>query len=335
MSEKIASTGITEGKPLFKRLLRTMLFGRSPFGVYLGFNRALWQRIPSSFRMRAPLRRYGSFIHALVRQKGFRTHFQGTYFLRNRPQLELIRRLAGKRCQADQLRVAVLGCSTGPEVYSVAWTIRSARPDFAFRLTAADISEEAVEVARLGLYSLLPAKLGGTAVCDRLTPLEMDEFFNRNGDEVAIKPRIKEGINWRVEDVRDMNIVDSIGFQDLVVANNFLCHMSPHEAESCLRNIARVVKPGGYLFVSGIDLDVRTRVARDSGWEPVEELLEEIHEGDLLRNDWPFHYYGLEPFDKTRRDWKVRYAAAFRVQGEKPEEQRNPQTASALSLPLL
>jgi hypothetical protein len=58
-----------------------------------------------------------------------------------------------------------------------------------------------------------------------------------------------------------------------------LCHMEPSEAENCLRNIAGIVKPGGYLFVSGIDLDVRAKVARDLRWQPVPELIEEIHEG--------------------------------------------------------
>src|SRR5438034_4334882 len=43
---------------------------------------------------------------------------------------------------------------------------------------------------------------------------------------------------------------------------------------------SRLVSPGGYLFVSGVDLDVRTKVALDLGWEPVPELIKEIHNGD-------------------------------------------------------
>jgi len=98
------------------------------------------------------------------------------------------------------------------------------------------------------------------------------------------------------------------------VANNFLCHMDPKDAEKCLRNISRLVSPGGFLFVSGIDLDVRAKVARELGWNPVEELLEEIHEGDpILRKQWPCHYSGLEPLDTRSRDWRFRYAAAFQV----------------------
>jgi SAM-dependent methyltransferase/mannose-6-phosphate isomerase-like protein (cupin superfamily) len=304
--EEEKSTGLN-------RLLKATVLGKSPLNAYLRLNEALWKRLPSSVRDFRLMRFYGTFIHALIRIQGLRTHYQGTFFLRNRPQLELIRRLVEKRPKGDQLRIAVLGCSTGPEAYSVAWRIRSARPDLALVLAASDISEEAIETAKLGVYPLTRSKLGSTAVCEKLSPLEMDELFQRNGGEVAVNSWLKEGINWRVDDARDRNISDSVGFQDLVVANNFLCHMNPSAAEDCLRNIARVVKPGGYLVVSGIDLDVREKVARDLGWEPVEELLEEIHEGDILRNDWPLRYFGLEPLNKSRKNWKYRYAAAFQV----------------------
>jgi SAM-dependent methyltransferase len=102
--------------------------------------------------------------------------------------------------------------------------------------------------------------------------------------------------------------------QDIVVANRFLCHMAPPDAERCLRSIARLVAPGGHLFVSGIDLDVRTKVATELGWKPVPDLLEGIHDGDgSLRADWPCKYWGLEPLDKGRPDWAIRYASAFQV----------------------
>jgi SAM-dependent methyltransferase len=323
-----------ENKTWFKRLLRTMLFGRSPFGIFLTLNQFFWKRIPSTLHRSGLVRRYGCFLHGLVLWRGYRTHFHGTYFLRNRPQLELIQRLVDKKSKGDQLRVAVLGCSTGPEAYSVAWSIRSARPDLALVLTAADISEQAVDTAKLGVFFLSREKLSGTAVCEKLTPGEIENFFDRNGDAVTVKPWLKEGINWRVEDARDREITSSIGLQDLVVANNFLCHMNASEAETCLRNIVRLVNPDGYLIVSGIDLNVRARVARDLGWEPVEELLEEIHEGDILRNDWPFLYYGLEPLDKKMRNWELRYAAAFRIRKQRLEGQSKPLVAPALGLAL-
>lgn len=119
-------------------------------------------------------------------------------------------------------------------------------------------------------------------------------------------------------DAGDPQLIGSLGLQDLVVANRFLCHMQPAAAEKCLRNVARLVKPGGYLFVSGIDLDVRTKVARDLGWKPVTDLIREIHDGDVsLRRGWPLEYCGLEPFDDRQPDWQMRYASVFQI-GEAP-----------------
>ena len=90
--------------------------------------------------------------------------------------------------------------------------------------------------------------------------------------------------------------------------------MAPPEAENCLRNITGIVKQGGYLFFSGIDLDVRAKVARDLCWRPVSELIKEIHEGDpSVRGDWPFAGWELEPFDTKRDDWQMRYAAVFKL----------------------
>jgi hypothetical protein len=85
-------------------------------------------------------------------------------------------------------------------------------------------------------------------------------------------------------------------------------------AERCLRNIARYVRPGGYLFLSGIDLDIRTKVAQELGWLPLQDLLEEIHDGDpRMKGFWPCHYGGLEPLNKRRADWRLRYASAFQL----------------------
>jgi SAM-dependent methyltransferase len=296
----------------FTRLVRLKILGKSPISAYLWLNQQVWDHLPSTFTTLSPIHLYGNFLHSLARKQNIRTQAFSTYFLRNRPELELIRRLLERKTKGDILRVTVLGCSTGVEAYSVAWRIRSARPDLKLVLHAVDISKQAVEFARCGMYSLVASRLTGTPICQRMTAAEMEEFFDRDGDVVAVKSWIKEGISWHVGDVGESEVLDALGPQDMVVANNFLCHMDTSEAERCLRNIARLVSPHGYLFVSGIDLDIRTKVACDLGWKPLQELLEEIHDGDpVLREDWPFHYAGLEPLNKRRQDWRIRYAAAF------------------------
>jgi len=163
---------------------------------------------------------------------------------------------------------------------------------------------------------LAVSELSGTKLFEAVTAAEMEEMFQTSEEIVKVQPWIKEGIEWHVADVGDEETIRTLGPQDIVVANNFLCHMEPPDAERCLRNIARFTTPQGYLFVGGIDLDVRTKVARVLGWEPLQELLEEIHDGDIyLRRYWPSLYAGLEPLDKTRPDWKIRYAAGFQLGG--------------------
>jgi chemotaxis methyl-accepting protein methylase len=296
------------------RLVRLRIFGKSPTAAYLRINRRLWNKLPASFTALAPIRSYGNFLHTLVRMREARGQLCHTFFLRNRPALELIRRLAERRSRAETLRVAVLGCSTGAEAYSVAWRIRSARPDLKLIMHAVDISKQAVEIGKSGVYSPMASQIAGTDIFDGMTEADIEKMFDRDRGVLTVKSWIKEGIKWQVGDVGSPDLLAMLGPQDMVVANNFLCHMDAVVAEKCLRNIARLVSPQGYLFVSGIDLDIRTKVAEDSGWQPLQELLEEIHEGDpRMRRNWPWNYSALEPLNKRKQDWRLRYAAAFQL----------------------
>jgi chemotaxis methyl-accepting protein methylase len=272
----------------------------------------------------------------------------GTFFLRNRPELQLMCRLLDQKGLGSEANVAVLACSKGAEVYSIVWAIRSARPDLRVRLHSLDISEEILNFAAGGVYSLAEAdppkqdnSEGRVAsegvnwntsrdqvapIFERMTAAEVNSMFDVQGNEANVKPWLKEGIHWLRGDACDPQLVSTLGLQDIVVANRFLCHMEPAAAEKCLRNIAHLVKPGGYLFVSGIDLDVRAKVAQAMGWKPVTGLIREIHDGDLsIRRGWPLEYWGLEPFDDRRPGWQIRYASAFQI-GDAPC--KNQQLAS-------
>jgi chemotaxis methyl-accepting protein methylase/mannose-6-phosphate isomerase-like protein (cupin superfamily) len=316
--------GVQEGLPggsasrswtrrLIGRLIRLKLFGKSPVGVVLRLNGRVWDNLPASFTSLAPIRLYGQYLHKLASIHNDRTQAFATFFLRNRPQLELVRRLVQRRTKTDTLRVAVLGCSIGAEVYSVAWAIRSVRPDSRLIIQAVDISRKAVEVGKSGTYPFA-SEATNTDLFERMTEVEIDQLFDREGDVATVRPWLKNGIEWHVGDVSDPQMIAALGPQDIVVANNFLCHMHPQAAEKCLRNLARSVNPLGHLFISGVDLNVRTKVAADLGWSPLEELLEEIHDGDpCMKSYWPWHYAGIEPLNKRRRDWRIRYAAAFQL----------------------
>jgi chemotaxis methyl-accepting protein methylase len=303
--------------------------------AYLFQAKRIWNHLPTSLRLTAVGQMVGKHLHHLVCVDADRKQYFATFFLRNRPELELMCRLLRQKGHGSNAKILVLACSKGAEVYSIQWAIRSARSDLKLRIHAVDISEEIVAFAERGIYSLgapdtLKTSNGGIApkgdltqntnvdqsapIFERMTNEEIEAMCEVERNQVTIRPWLKEGISWLSGDAGDPGLVKALGPQDIVVANRFLCHMRPANAEECLRNIARLVKPGGYLFVSGIDLDVRTKVARDMKWKPVTEMIREVHDGDSsIRQGWPLSYWGLEPLRDGRPDWQIRYASVFQI----------------------
>ncbi len=321
--QELLITSPNSGRTTWGRRIRNFTTVH-PIAMWLRVNRRLWAVTPEKLRRMGLIQTYGRLLHWLVCSRTTRRQNHGTFFFRNRPQLELIGRLAGRTVPSKPgaLRIAVLGCSKGAEVYSLVWVIRKYHPALALRIQAVDISEEVLQYAEAGTYRLTGPDDQIYPICSRLTEDELREMFDRAGEEVRVKRWLTKDIEWRQGDATDPHLVEVLGPQDMVVANTFLCHMEPARAELCLGKLGRLVAPGGYLVVSGVDLDVKTRVVQCEGWEPVLEDLEEIHEGDrLLREDWPFKYWGLEPLDRKRTDWHIRYATVFRIRRSTPTSQ--------------
>ena len=292
------------------------------------------ERIPPSLVRSSLGLRLGRLIQRTVKSHARREQSTTTFFLRNRPELDLVCSIFRDKPHWAQIDIAVLGCSNGAEVYSIAWALRNARPDLDVHLHAVDIKKEVVEFAKRGVYSLPSSdvetraddssesasaqvatktlNVRASSLFERMIGSEFDEMFELSRTDAFVHRNLREGITWHVSDANASDLSVVIGLQDVVFANRFLCHMPPAEAESCLINAMALVKPGGYLFVSGIDLEVRAQTAIKMGWRPVTTLIREIHEGDpSVLVGWPFKYWGLEPFDNRLPNWEYRYAAVF------------------------
>jgi len=318
-----------------KSSLNSKIWRRVVYLYLLQAGRA-WKHLPPSARNGSLGRAWGRHLDKLVRLTADRKQYFATFFLRNRAEMEMLRRLAEQKPPGGRLEMTVLACSKGAEVYSMLWAIRSARPDLQLNVHAVDISREIVDFAARGVYSLSGSDAMASAnedaarekgdvswntsrdqnasMFERISSEEADAIFEIKGNQATVRAWLRQGITWMCGDAGDPALPSIIGPQDIVVANRFLCHMEPAEAASCLRNIGRLVKSGGYLFVTGIDLDVRASVAREEGWSPIADLAREIHEGDTsILAGWPLNYWGLEPFDNRRPDAEIRYASVFRL----------------------
>ena len=97
----------------------------SALGPYIRLNAWLWTRPPSGLRQTRLSHAFGTILHKVVR-RAERRQFTGTFFSRNRPQLEWMRRLSALKPAGATLSLAILGCSIGAEIYSILSTVRSA-----------------------------------------------------------------------------------------------------------------------------------------------------------------------------------------------------------------
>jgi SAM-dependent methyltransferase len=276
----------------------------------LVITRALWRRLPPDLQRFRPVLRLGQFLHRIVlmRNAGIRWQNPGTHFVRNRAELAFLARLVGNLPPKAPFSVAMLGASVGAEATSMAWAMVAARPDIALDIHASDIDPTVIEIARGGVYQ------ADTREFLLIEEAEIQALFEP-GHEGGYKVRDvwRKPIHWHVFDATRPDIVAEIGERDLVIANRFLCHMQGAAARVTLRNIIRLVKPGGILLVSGVDLDVRGDVTREAGLIPIDDHFDDLYNGDpTLRRGWPLQYWGVEPLDRTHSNWRYRCGTAFK-----------------------
>ena len=116
-------------RALLERVAKARVLGKSPVGAYLRVNDWIWRHLPGSIAALRPVDSYGRFLHSLACLHADREMYLGTFFLRNRAELELIRRLSEPIAARRPVKIAVLGCSNGAEVYSIRWALRSIEPN--------------------------------------------------------------------------------------------------------------------------------------------------------------------------------------------------------------
>jgi chemotaxis protein methyltransferase CheR len=278
---------------------------RRPGAVASKVGRICWNRLPKLVLSTSLFLKLGKLIHNAHIKWAGRHQTNSTRFLRNVPLLELLRdRVLNVPGGVKKWRVIVIGCSTGAELYSLLWYLRSARPDFQISAIGADIIDGFVAKANSGTYSPHDEELLWLS-----SPLR-ESFFDQVGGALRIRDWIRKDIRWMVADAMDPKLLEKLGPSDLLLANNFLGAMSDEEAEACMENLLHLVSPGG-LFVFNGNLDVKTRFVKRHSLVAVDERIEAVHFGDPLRLGWPWTYFGSEPIDKRRSDWQTRYSVVF------------------------
>jgi chemotaxis protein methyltransferase CheR len=156
---------------------------------------------------------------------------------------DLIRRRAGTR----RLHIWCAATSTGQEPYSVAMLLREHFADlvgWAVRITATDLSTDALARAREGRYSQLEIKRG-------LPVSFLVKYFTRQGTAWQLKDEVR-----RMVDFLPLNLIEAwpaMPRTDIVLMRNVLIYFDVETKKQILNRVRQLLQPDGYMFLGAAE----------------------------------------------------------------------------------
>jgi chemotaxis protein methyltransferase CheR len=172
-----------------------------------------------------------------------------TYFFRNRNDLDaLLYAVLPARIRARDgqrtLRILSAGCSSGEEPYTLAMLVRgvTALEGWDVRIHAFDVNPAALSRARTGRY--------GEWSLRQTEPEQRARFFEEERKGVRIAEEIRRLVTFEERNLVDDDpafwLPDAL---DVVFCRNVLMYFSPEVTRRIVARFARVLAPGGFLFL--------------------------------------------------------------------------------------
>lgn len=142
-----------------------------------------------------------------------------------------------------ELRIWSAGCSSGEEPYSLAMLALEAaatvRPKPAVRIVASDLDDVILAKAQAGRYP--------EASLAAVSPLRRSAYFQADGGQWSVGPRLREAIVFRRHNLFDDPPPPEL---DLVLCRNVMIYFSRDLQQKLLRGFHAALRPGGY-FLTG------------------------------------------------------------------------------------
>ncbi|HSD00061.1 MAG TPA: chemotaxis protein CheB, partial [Casimicrobiaceae bacterium] len=169
-----------------------------------------------------------------------------TWFFRDPPVWEVVEQriipdlLAGR--QGGALRLWVVGCATGEEVYTLAMLIAEQLATMTtpptVNIFATDIDMEALAFARAGLYP--------ESIAEHVTHERLRRFFIRDQGSYRVNKQLREMIMFAAH-----NVIQDPPFArvDLVSCRNLLIYLTRHVQTKVLDLLHFSLKADGYLLL--------------------------------------------------------------------------------------
>lgn len=153
-----------------------------------------------------------------------------------------IRDLLAQKNPGDGIRICSMACATGEEAYSIAMLVdehvRAIRSPVTVQVFASDLDEEAIRVAREGLYPF--------AIEADVSAARLQCFFRREVDGYRVRRELREMVLFASHDVLRDPPFSRI---DLVSCRNLLIYMSREAQGRVLETLHFALQPSGRLFL--------------------------------------------------------------------------------------
>ena len=162
----------------------------------------------------------------------------------------------------ERLRIWSAACSSGEEPYSIAMTVLEAIGDiYDTKILATDISTRTLERARRGIYE--------ASKMEQIPKILRERHFQRSNESGSpsyiAEPALRNMIAFRRLNLSDPPF-PMRGPLDLVFCRNVMIYLDYRVRQGLLREVDRLLKPGGYLIVGHAE----SLVGLMSGFKPIQ-----------------------------------------------------------------
>jgi two-component system CheB/CheR fusion protein len=156
---------------------------------------------------------------------------------------DFLRPLLDLRQPGASVRAWVPGCATGEEPYSLAIVLHELLPmaheEAAVQIFATDVNEDALAIARAGIYPL--------SIAADVKPERLKRFFIKLDDSAyQISKGVRESIAFAIQDLTNDPPFSKL---DLIVCRNLLIYLEPDAQKRVIGLFHFALKQGGGLFL--------------------------------------------------------------------------------------
>ena len=156
-----------------------------------------------------------------------------------------------------RVRLWSAASSSGQEAYSLAITLSENLPTgWSYEIVGSDISTEMIKRAEAAEYSQVEVNRG-------LPAAQLVQYFERSGAHWRVAPSLRRNVSFKL-----MNLTAPLPPMppfDVIFLRNVLIYFDVATKKNVLRNVARLLRPDGWLFLGAAE----TTIGIDDNYERV------------------------------------------------------------------